>query len=349
MFSTLKQLFLLFFLSVTILACSEGKTDSAAPAAQAAELPVDAITVSESELQQQEVIAGSVRPVQEVSVVSEISQRVMRIAFRDGQHVKKGDLLYKLNDAELKARLKEVRATLKLARLSESRLKNLLETETIRTQEYDEAYSRLQAIEAQEELLLSEIAKTEVRAPFSGTIGISKVELGSFVSPGLELTNLQNHESLKIIFSVPERYLPMVKPGNKVTFTTQLSPQKYAAIITASEAGLDTHNRSLNVQALTKNPGGFKGGLSAKVFFTTSAPGTKGITVPSHALIPGTGGYNVYVISDGKAKLAKVEVSNRSERNAFISEGLKANDIVITSNIMRLAEGTPVKVVRTLK
>jgi membrane fusion protein (multidrug efflux system) len=221
-----------------------------------------------------------------------------------------------------------------------------LESETVRTQEYDEAYSRLQAIEAQEELLLAEIAKTEIRAPFSGTIGISKVEVGSYVSPGLELANLQNQESVKIMFSVPERYLPLVKPGSQVTFMTELSEEKLSATITASEAGLDVNNRSLKVQAVAKNPGrNYKGGLSAKVFFNTAAAGTNGIKVPSHALIPGGNGYNVYVIKEGMAKLAPVVVSNRTDSEAIISGGLAAGDTVIVSNIMRLGDGMPVSAV----
>lgn len=346
MLNSLKRFTLLVVFSLAAQACSEGKPDTAAQAAPVAGLAVDAVAVSESELDRHEVIAGSVRPVQEVSIVSEISQKVMRVAFRDGQHVQKGELLYKLNDAELKARLKEVRAALKIARLSESRLQNLLQSETIREQEYDEAFSRLQAVEAQEELLLSEIAKTEIRAPFSGTIGISKVELGSYVSPGLELANLQNHESVKIMFSVPERHLPMVRPGKTIMFMTELSQEKLPATITASEASLNMENRSLYVQAQAKNPGNaFKGGLSAKVFFSTSAPGKKGIIIPSHALIPGTGGYNVYVVSNGKAKLAPVTIGNRTESEAVITGGLNAGDMVIVSNIMRLAEGTPVTVV----
>ena len=351
MYNKVKKTIALTFLAGLFAACGETSTEneSAAPPVVAA-LPVDVITAAESALNQQEIISGSIRPAQEVAVVSEISQKVLRINFKDGQAVNKGELLYKLNDAELKAKLKEVRAGLKLAILSESRLKNLLATETVRAQEYDEAYSRLQAMEAQEELLLSEIAKTEIRAPFSGIIGISKVEVGSYVYPGLELANLQNQESVKIMFAIPERYLPLVTPESKIMFMTQLSDQKQMATITASEAGLDSNNRSLSVQAVAKNPGGrFKGGLSAKIYFSTTTREAKGITVPSHALIPGGNGYNVYVIQEGKAKLVPVEISNRTESEAVISEGLKAGDAVIVSNIMRLAEGTPVTAVATKK
>lgn len=346
MYNKFKQTIMMALLTLMLFACEETKTEAAATSAAATELPVDVITATESALDQREVISGSVRPVQEVAIVSEISQKILSIGFKDGQYVQKGALLYKLNDVELTARLKEVRAGLKLAKLSESRLKNLLESETVRTQEYDEAYSRLQAIEAQEELLLTEIAKTEIRAPFSGTIGISKVEVGSYVSPGLELVNLQNQESVKIMFSVPERYLPLVKPGSQVTFMTELSEEKLSATITASEAGLDVNNRSLKVQAVAKNPGrNYKGGLSAKVFFNTTAAGTNGIKIPSHALIPGGNGYNVYVIKEGKAKLAPVMVSNRTESEAIISGGLAAGDTVIVSNIMRLGDGMPVAAV----
>jgi membrane fusion protein (multidrug efflux system) len=123
MYNKFKQTIMMALLTLMLFACEETKTEAAATSTAATELPVDVITATESALDQTEVISGSVRPVQEVAIVSEISQKILSIGFKDGQYVQKGALLYKLNDAELTARLKEVRAGLKLAKLSESRLK----------------------------------------------------------------------------------------------------------------------------------------------------------------------------------------------------------------------------------
>ena len=345
-----KVLSLVAIITLLIISCNKGNNEpTGAPAqAAAAKLPVDSIVASEELLNQEEVVAGSITPAQEVAIVSETAQKISRIAFTDGQSVQKGQLLYKLNDSDIRASLKELKAELKLAKLNEQRFKNLLATETIRQQEYDEANTRLQSFMAKVDLLNFQLSKTEIRAPFSGKIGISKVDLGSYVSPGLELANLQDQSSINIAFSVPEKYLLQARKNNKIQFVTQLSDQKYTAIITALESGLDAQNRSLKVHATAKNPKGeLKGGMSAKIYFSILDSGTQGIEIPSQALIPGEDGYNVFIVKEGLAKLVPVKISNRTESTATVISGIKHGEHVIVSNIMRLGDGMPVQEITT--
>lgn len=348
--SILKVVLLYSAFSLLLVACESSKEntqkEASAPAADANKLPVDVIVVREEALDQEEVIVGTMIPYQEVAIVSETPQKVIRIAFKDGGYVHKGQLLYKLNDADIKARLKQLNAELKLARLNEERLSKLLKTETVKQQEYDEAAMKLQSLEAQQELLQVELNKTEIKAPFSGKIGISKVDPGSYVSPGMELVSLQNQSSIKINFSVPEKYLAQVKKGKKISFTTELSGQQYIATIKATEPAINAQDRSLQVQAITNNPGGkFRAGLSAKIYFSTVGKDAKGITLPTEALIPGGEGYSVFVIKNGAAKVTPVSIGNRTETEAIITSGLHNGDSVIVSNILRTGDGMPVQAV----
>jgi membrane fusion protein (multidrug efflux system) len=336
--------------SLLLIACdsNKGKTEkeAATPVADASKLPVDVVIVREQELDQEEVVTGTMIPYREVSIVSEIPQKIIQVAFNDGGYVSQGQLLYKLNDADIKARLKQLSAELKLARLNEERLGRLLKTETVRQQEYDEAAMKLQSLEAQEDLLQVELNKTVIRAPFSGKIGISKVDPGAYVSPGTELVSLQNQGSIKINFSVPEKYLPQVKVGKKISFTTELSDQQYSATIRATEPGVNAQNRSLQVQAIADNPGGkFRAGQSAKIYFRTAGKEAKAMTLPTEALIPGGQGYSVFVIKNGAAKSTPVSIGNRTETEAIITSGLTNGDSVIVSNILRAGEGMPVQVI----
>ena len=307
---------------------------------------MDAIAVNEENLVQEEVIVGSMAPYREVAIVSEIAQKIIHVAFQDGGQVSKGQLLYKLNDADLKARLKGLNSELKLARLNEQRISNLLKTETVNQQQYDETAVKLQSLEAQRELLQVELNKTEIRAPFSGKIGISNLDPGSFASPGTELVSLQDQGTIKINFSVPEKYLPMVKTGSKISFTTALSDQQQTATIHATEPGLNAQNRALKVQAIADNPDGkFRAGLSVKIHFQTSAKDAKTINLPTEALIPSGEGYSVFIVKNGLAKSTPVSIGNRTETAAIIVSGLNNGDSVIVSNLLRLGDGMPVQAV----
>lgn len=337
-------------LSILLIAC-ENKQEKApekarTPSADAGKLPVDIIIAQEEQLDQKETVVGTMMPYREVSIVSELPQKITQVAFKDGSYVSQGTILYKLNDADIRSRLKQVAAELDLARLNKERLGNLLKTETVRPQEYDEALMGFQSLEAQQQLLRVELDKTLIRAPFSGKIGISKVHLGAYVSPGEALVTLQDQSTIKINFSVSEKHLPLIRTGNKVKFTSELSDTEHFATIMATEPGLEAQSRSLQVQAVTNNADGqFRAGLSAKVYFQVTNQDAKGITVPTEALAPGEKGYAVFVIKNGLAKPMPVTVSNRTEKDAIITSGIMANDSIIISNMLRLGDGTPVKAV----
>ncbi len=314
--------------------------------ADASKLPVDIIIAQEKLLNHEEAIVGTMMSNREVSIVSEIPQKITRVAFKDGGYVTHGAVLYTLNDADIKSRLKQVGAELELAKLNKERMSNLLKTETVRQQEYDEAFTRFRSLVAQQDLLRVELAKTVIRAPFSGKIGISKVHLGAYVTPGAVLVMLQDQSNIKINFSVPEKYLPLIQTGDRVRFTSGLSNQEYVATINATEPGLDAQGRSLQVQAVANNTGGqFRPGLSAKVYFSATDKGAKGILVPTEALAPGAKGYTVFIIKNGVAKPAEVSISKRTETDAVITSGIAIGDSIIVSNMLRLGDRTPVKAV----
>ncbi|MDR6782355.1 membrane fusion protein (multidrug efflux system) [Pedobacter africanus] len=344
----LNAVFLQVICGILLISCSNNKAktekQTAAPTAGVSKLPVDAIVVNEEPLDQEEMIVGTMAPYREVAIVSEISQKIVQVAFQDGEFVEKGQLLYKLDDADLNARLKGLNSELKLARLNEQRIGNLLKTETVNQQQYDETAVKLHSLEAQRELLQVELNKTAIKAPFSGRIGISNVNPGAFVSPAMELVSLQDQGNIKINFDVSEKYLPLVKTGGKINFTTTLSDQEYTAVVKATEPGLNAQNRALKIQAVTDNPGGkFRSGLSVKIHFPTSKKNAKAIYLPTEALIPSGEGYSVFVLKNGLAKSMPVHIGNRTESAAIIISGLHNGDSVIVSNLLRLGDGMPVQ------
>jgi membrane fusion protein, multidrug efflux system len=336
-------------ISVILAACSSKAADSdPAEAAGPLALPVDVIIAKETLLQQSETVAGSIVPNRTVDIMSELPKKITGVSFKDGSVVSQGQVLYKLDDADIRARLSQLQAELNLARISENRFRELLKTETVRQEEYDIALAKLQSLQAGQQILQVELSKTYIKAPFSGIIGITKAYAGTLVSPGMPLVSLQEQGTLKIQFTVSEKYLPLVKTGRKIQFSTELSGEKLTATIVSSEASVDMQSRNITVQATAVNVNGkLKAGMSAKVYFNTSPEDEKGILVPTEALIPGENGYSVFIIKNGVAKTTAVSISNRNEQEALIRYGVTNGDTVMVSNLLRAGDGIPVSVVST--
>lgn len=346
--NTLKSLIGMLMLVWILEACSSKASDNKTEAttATAPGLPVDVQVVRETTMQQTETVAGSVLPNRVVDIMSELSRKIVSVNFKDGAQVGAGQVLYKLDDADIRARLNQLQADLNLAAISENRFRELLKTETVRQEEYDIASTKLQSLQAAKQILMVELSKTNIRAPFSGIVGITKAYAGALVSPGLPLVSLQEQASLKIQFTVSEKYLPVVKAGTKIKFSTELSEEQLTATVVSTEASVDMQSRNIIVQAAINNAGGkLKPGMSAKIYFSASGEKAKAITIPTEALIPGANGYSVFVVKNGAAKITPVKISNRNEEAAWISSGLTSGDTVMISNILRSGDGTPVNIV----
>lgn len=336
-------------LSLAVLGCTTQAADNENVASgPATKLPVDVKVVRASALVQEESVAGSVLAKREITVTSEVSKKVISIHFKDGSYVNKGQLLYKLDDSEIKARLKQIQSELALAKLTESRLSQLLKNESVRQEEYDVALTRLQSLQASEELLLVELSKTSITAPFSGVVGITKVEIGSLVNAGLPLVTLQDQGTVKIEFTVSEKHLPFVKTGKHISFSVLGDSVRLPATISATESGIDAESRTIMVQAFSSNKNSkLRPGMSARVFLSTVEENATGITLPTEALMPSAQGYSVFALKKGVARLTQVTVGNRTETDALITAGLNDGDTVMISNILRSGDGTPVEIVST--
>lgn len=346
--TSLKALLLLAFSGILLSSCtnSNAKTTKEKEPVAPPKLPVDVTVVKSTNLNQLEVIAGSILPNRTVEIMSELPKKITAVSFKDGSYVKQGQVLYKLDDADVRARLRQLEAELNLAKINEHRLNELLKTETVRQEEYDIALAKLQSLQAAKDILEVELSKTFIRAPFSGIASITRVYTGALVSPGMPLVSLQEQGTLKVQFSVSEKHLPVVQTGSKIQFSTELSDEKLTATVVSTDASIDLQSRNIIVQAIAVgNNGKLKPGMSAKVYFNTSGQNARGISIPTESLIPGGSGYNVFVIKNSAAKLTPVTISNRNEKEAIISSGLNNGDTVMTSNILRAADGVPVTVV----
>lgn len=292
-------------------------------------------------------LSGSVEANEQIEIRSEVSGVVENINFSEGSAVTKGQVLFKVNDIELRAQLAKTKTAQALASENERRAKLLLQKEAISQEEYDIASADFQSAKAETQLINAQLAKTTVRAPFSGKIGLRYISQGTYVTPTTVIANLVNTNQLKITFSIPEKYAAQMKVNSTFSFTTADSKQAYPAKVYAIEPGVEVATRTLKMRAIAENP---NGKLLPGIFANVQLPLEKindALLVPTEALIPIQGGKKVFIAKDGKAKEIVVETGARTDKNVLIVSGLKAGDTVLTSGVMSLKDDSPVNV--TLK
>ncbi len=289
-------------------------------------------------------LSGSIQANEEVEIRSEVSGIVEAIYFTEGSNVSKGQLLFKVNDLELRAQLKQISTKVNLASENERRAKLLLQKEAISQEEYDVARADFKSAQAQSQLVAAQIAKTAIKAPFSGKIGLRSISPGTYITPALLVAKLVNTNKLKITFSVPEKYASQIKLNATISFTVTGSDEKYTAQVYAIEPEIATETRTLQVRAFAENK---NGKLFPGTFANVSLPLDlikNAIVIPTEAIIPIQGGKKVFVSNLGQAKEIMVETATRTDNSVLVISGLKAGDTLLTSGVLSLKDETPVKV-----
>ncbi|HNS18077.1 MAG TPA: efflux RND transporter periplasmic adaptor subunit [Bacteroidales bacterium] len=323
------------------------KSQSTAPVAAAQTLGADVYIARDTMVTYQVNSVGSLLANEHVQIQSEVSQRLVAIHFREGTFVPKGSLLFKLDDATLKAEMNKLRIQEGLAVQNESRDRVLLEKGGISQQIYDETLNKLMTLQAEIARIQVDIDKTEIRAPFAGRIGLRNVSEGAYVKPSDILTTLEDVSKIKLDFTVPERYAGSISTRQSVTFTISGSPVLYSAVIDAMEPSVDASTRNLKIRAVADNKEGkLIPGLSAKVFLDFREA-TPGMFIPSQCLIPVLKGYQVYAISQGLVKTIPVKAGIRTKESVQVLEGLSSGDTVVMTNLMRLRPGMKVQIVNS--
>lgn len=286
---------------------------------------------------------GTLLPNEEVELRSEVSGRVTSIGFQEGTNVSAGQVLMRINDDDVQAQLRKAEANLKLAQDAAGRQEQLLAVKGISQEAYDAAVAQRAGMQAEADNLRALVAKTTIRAPFSGTIGLRSISEGGFVSPTTLIANLKQTNPMKLDFTVPERYARQMRPGTKVTFTVEGDTMDYNAEVYAVEPSVDLSTRSIKVRARSQNPNGrLIPGAFARVDVKLETI-ADALTIPAEALIPDIQGQKVMVMKNGQAKSVRVEIGIRTENSVQLISNVQPGDTVITSALLAVRDGMAVK------
>lgn len=324
------------------LLSSDGGNEDQSATQQENSLMVEGFVTSTTQLENKIFTTGTILSNEEVELSSEINGKITGIYFKEGQSVEEGDLLIKINDSELQAELERVEYRLNLAQTREERQRKLLEEGGVSQGEYDTIVNELKVLEAEERLIEAQIDKTEIRAPFDGIIGLKYVSEGSYISPSTRIASLQDISSVKIDFSIPERYYSIVDEGDKINFNVGGKNRNYVAEIYAIEPKIDVNTRTLQIRAISSNerfellPGAF-----ADMELTLETI-DDAIMIPTIALIPQINDNKVYLFKDGKVVDKSVRTGIRREKYIQVIEGLSVGDTLLTTGLLQVKPGAEV-------
>lgn len=321
----------------------EASTD-AAPTQEQAALPVTIEVLQTEKLVDMLTVSGTLEADETVEVSSEIAGKVQQIYFQEGSYVQAGQTLVKLNDDDLQAELNKVQYQRDLAQQQEKRRRQLLEKGGLSQEEYDQALTEVNTLEAEIELLKVRIEKTTITAPFSGRIGFRYVSEGSYLSPGTRIATLVKISPIKVSFTIPERYALKMKPGLPISYTIEGLKDTMQARVYARTPTIDPTTRTLEVKAQGTNPGGK---LSPGAFATVTVQldaFPDAVMIPNRAVMPERDQQIVYRYAAGTAQPATIQTGIRRADRVQVVEGLQVGDTIITSGLIQMRPGLEVAI-----
>ncbi len=338
----------LIAVAIVLLAvgCKDKKNQSASPQVgqrQQGPMMVIGYIVKTGTVSEPLQLAGSLLPLEETEIHTEVSGRVVGLYINEGASVNKGTLLVKLFDGDLQAQLKKLEVQFQIAQKTEERNNELLKLNGISQQDYDLSFLQVSNIKADIELMKTNISKTEIRAPFNGKIGFRNISTGAYLTPATVITTIRQVNQLKLQFSVPEKYTSKIKLGQLISFSTAGSAKKFIAKVYATESTVSETTRGMNVRCLVQQgDASLVAGAFAKVDMDF-AKNDNAILVPSQAILPQARGKKLILYKDGIAKFVDVQTGIRDSANIEIINGVTPGDTIVTTGLLGLRPDAKIK------
>jgi membrane fusion protein, multidrug efflux system len=336
------------FLSFQLSSCSSKRKEEAQLKQKMGNKPpvprVDGFIVQSQTVSESLEIPGTIVSEDATEIHPEVSGRIINLNVREGNFVSKGAVLAKLYDADLLAQKRKLQVQLQIAQQTSGRHEKLLEIGGISKEDYAASALQVSNLRADLDIINTSIAKTVIRAPFSGKLGLKDISTGAYVTPQSVIAIIQKTADLKIDFSLPEKYANQVHKGQYVNFSVEGSERNYTAVISATESGIDQNSRTLVMRAQVKgNITGLTPGNFAKVKLNF-APDPNALLIPSQAIIPQARGKKVIIARNGIADFVDVTTSVRDSSMVQITSGLKKGDTVVVTGLLTIKAKAPIVV-----
>ena len=322
---------------------SEKQAQSGGGGRGAQTVKVEAVIVAPEELRSSVRGVGILQPAKEVNIQAEMAGKIQAVYFKDGQNVRAGESLIKIEDANLRAIMSRTSSKLSLARSTANRKKQQFDAGAISSQEWEAVWADFKVAEADSVEAAANLRKTLIQAPFEGKLGISKVTIGKHIAVSDYIVKIVQKYPLMVDFSVADKYASVLRVGMDVEFIRNAI--SYKAEIEALESALDGSTRTLLARAAIKGqpeelvPG-------APLEFALNLPSKETLTVPPEAIGSDALGSNVYLYKDGKAKLTRIELGTRLVDRVEVLAGISIGDTVLCVGASPVRNGGSVEISR---
>jgi membrane fusion protein (multidrug efflux system) len=305
------------------------------------DLQVEGFVVSSGSFDNVLATTANLMASEQVELKAPISGEVLEINFKEGQKVKQGQSIIRMDDRSWKAQLIGLKAQLANAENEYNRKKSLLDVEGSSQQEVDQAYTAVEILKSQIQQLNINIDLANVTAPFSGVIGMRNFSKGAYLQAGESITFITEVNQLKVDFTVAQKYQSCLEIGKNILVV--IESDTLEAKIYAINPQISADSRTINVRAVLPQsksalimPGSY-----AEVLISTNFMGDA-ILIPTQAVIPELNKQTVYVYKNGKAEKRTVEIGNRTADKVHVLSGLSVGDTIVTTGLMQIKDGASI-------
>jgi membrane fusion protein (multidrug efflux system) len=318
-----------------------GAAGAGAPASMPP-MPVDVDTARVRPIVDAVRATGRIEAVQAVELRPDEQGRVTALLFREGQYVARGTPLVRIDDAMLRAQAERAAADRDLAQQQLLRVRKLREQNAAPPADLERAEAAARSANAALSLLQLQIARSVVRAPFSGAVGQRFVSVGDYVTTSSRLLTLQTVDPQRAVIEVPERHAANLRAGQTVEFTVAAQPQrKFAARVDFIDPVVESTNRTITVKGLAANQDRvLRPGMFIEARLATSVR-QEAVVIPEDAIQPLRTANIAWVVDKGKASRRVVQLGVRSQGYVEVLSGVKAGELVVVGGLERMNEGMP--------
>jgi membrane fusion protein (multidrug efflux system) len=299
-------------------------------------------------------VIGTIEAVHGVTVSADLPGTVARINFESGKAVREGEVLVELDTRQERAQLASLEAQRDLAKINYGRTQQLVKEGVISRQEFDQATAQQKATEANVAEIRATIERKTIRAPFSGILGIRKVNLGQYLPAGSPIVSNQSLNPIYVNVGVPQQEAAQIHMGQKLRVTAEnVAGKVFSGNVTALDSEVDQTTRNIQVQATLSNPEGkLRPGMFVQVELAVGASRAV-IALPASAINYAPYGNSVFVITDLKdpsgqtyrgVKQQFVKVDGARGDQVAVISGLNPGDEVVSSGVFKLRNGAAVQV-----
>lgn len=307
---------------------------------------VNAVHPETDTVRDQVAVVGSLQALNAVELTTEVNGRVVYINLQSGRQVEQGDVLVQLDDRQAEADLEIIESQLADARRRYERTRSLRDKNNVSQSLVDEHRTAVEVLEAQRTAARVRLENHRVVAPFDGVPGLNDISVGAYLTAGTIITTLDTISPMELNFSIPERFLGQIEPGQKVQGRSPAYPERvFSGELVELGSRIDTLNRSLPVRALIDNA---EGRLRPEQFMSVNLTlrERQALVIPEQAVMLRGAEKYVFVAEDGAARRVSVTLGSRMPGLVEITEGLTADDRVIVTGQDRLSSGERIRVIK---